>query len=116
MANCLYHRDYQTREPVEIRIYPDFIVLLNYGGPNRNFKTNNASTSTIFSRRYRNRRLGDFLKELDLTEGKATGIPIIKKSLRDNGSPQVEFETDEDKLFSSNTTHTSRLYSEKRDC
>ena len=28
------------------------------------------------SRRFRNRRLGEFLKELDLTEGRATGIPI----------------------------------------
>lgn len=28
------------------------------------------------SRRFRNRRLGEFLKALDLTEGRATGIPI----------------------------------------
>jgi ATP-dependent DNA helicase RecG len=33
IANALYHRDYQVREPVEIRIYPDSIVILNYGGP-----------------------------------------------------------------------------------
>lgn len=44
-------------------------------------------------------RLGDFLRELDLTEDKATGIPIIKKSLEDNGSTQVEFETDEDRSY-----------------
>ncbi|MDP4272674.1 MAG: hypothetical protein Q8907_00155 [Bacteroidota bacterium] len=41
----------------------------------------------IKPRRYRNRRLGDFLKELYLTEGKATGIPRIKKAMKDNGSP-----------------------------
>jgi len=27
------------------------------------------------SRRYRNRRIGEFLKELNLTEGRSTGIP-----------------------------------------
>ena len=32
------------------------------------------------SRRYRNRRLGDFLKELDLTEGRSTGVPTIQPS------------------------------------
>ncbi|MCT1526837.1 hypothetical protein M3B42_19750 [Sphingobacterium hotanense] len=37
------------------------------------------------------------MKELDLTEGKATGIPIIKKSLLDNGSPEATFETNEDR-------------------
>jgi Predicted transcriptional regulator containing an HTH domain and an uncharacterized domain shared with the mammalian protein Schlafen len=99
VANCLYHRDYQTREPVEIRVYPNFIVFLNYGGPGRNFDPNKVQTGPLFSRRYRNRRLGDFLKELDLTEGKATGIPIIKRSLINNGSPDAEFETDEDRSY-----------------
>jgi hypothetical protein len=31
----------------------------------------------VRSRRYRNRRLGEFLKELELTEGRATGIPTL---------------------------------------
>jgi hypothetical protein len=33
---------------------------------------------SLRSRRYRNRRLGEFLKELDLTEGRATGIPTVQ--------------------------------------
>ena len=43
-----------------------------------------------------NRRIGEFLKELDLTEGRFTGIPKILKVLKENGSPP-EFETDEDR-------------------
>ena len=43
---------------------------------------------SLRSRRYKNRRLGDFLKELNLTEGRATGIPTIQKKLRENGSPR----------------------------
>lgn len=44
-------------------------------------------------------RLGDFLKELDLTEGKATGVPRIKKALRENGSPEPFFNFDDDRTF-----------------
>ena len=51
------------------------------------------------SRRYRNRKLGDFLKELDLTEGKATGIPTIIKEMKQNGSPMAEFDTDDARTY-----------------
>ena len=99
IANALYHRDYQLREPVEIRVYPDSITILNYGGPDRSIKIKAFEDGLIKPRRYRNRRLGDFLKELDLTEGRATGIPIIRKALQANGSPLAFFDTDEDRSF-----------------
>ena len=51
------------------------------------------------SRRYRNRRLGEFLKELDLTEGRATGIPTIQDELRKNGSSKATIETDDDRTY-----------------
>jgi len=50
------------------------------------------------SRRYRNRRIGEFLKELELTEGRSTGIPKIMKAMVANGSPTPQFETDDDRL------------------
>ena len=99
VANALYHWDYQVREPVEIRIYPDSIIILNYGGPDRSIKMKAFEEGVIKPRRYRNRRLGDFLKELDLTEGRATGIPTIRKALLKNGSPLAFFDTDEDRSF-----------------
>ena len=49
------------------------------------------------TRMYRNRRLGEFLKELDLTEGRCTGIPTIQEGLEKNGSPRAVFETDDDR-------------------
>ena len=54
---------------------------------------------SLRSRRYRNRRLGEFLKELDLTEGRATGIPTIQKKLLENGSPKATIETDEARSY-----------------
>lgn len=43
------------------------------------------------------RRLGEFLKELDLSEGHSSGIPTIQDELKRNGSPRAEFITDEDR-------------------
>ena len=48
--------------------------------------------------RYRNRRIGEFLKELDLAEDRSTGIPKILRVMAENRSPGPEFETDEDRL------------------
>jgi ATP-dependent DNA helicase RecG len=51
----------------------------------------------IRARRYRNRRIGEYLKELNLTEGKGTGIPTIERALYLNGSKPAVYETDGDK-------------------
>ena len=99
VANALFHRDYEVFEPVEIRIYPDSIIILNYGGPDRSIRLGAFKTGRISARRYRNRRIGDFLKELNLTEGKATGIPTILHALEENGSPAPHFETDDDRSY-----------------
>lgn len=58
---------------------------------------NYAKTRDVYVAYYRNKRLGEFLKELDLTEGKSTGIPTIQEELRDNGSPKATFETDDER-------------------
>lgn len=46
-----------------------------------------------------NRRLGDYLKELQLSEGRATGIPTIQDELRKNGSEPARIETDEGRTY-----------------
>ena len=53
----------------------------------------------VSNRRYRNRRIGDFLKELHLTEGRNTGFKKIIDALEANGSPKPEFETDEERSY-----------------
>ncbi len=99
VVNAFYHRDYQQREPIEIRIYANSIIFINQGGPDRSIRLEAFNQGQVRSRRYRNRRLGEFLKELELTEGRATGIPTILKALKDNGSPEPRFYTDEDHTF-----------------
>ena len=54
---------------------------------------------TIRSRFYRNRRIGEFLKELDLAEGRNTGIGKIVRAMRENGSPDPQFYNPETRSF-----------------
>jgi ATP-dependent DNA helicase RecG len=51
--------------------------------------------SRVVSRAYLNNRIGDFLKELDLIEGKSTGLPIIRDAMAATGNPEPIFFTDE---------------------
>jgi ATP-dependent DNA helicase RecG len=51
------------------------------------------------TRRYRNGCIGEYFKELKLSEGRSTGFPTIHKVALDNNSPQVEFEVDEDRSY-----------------
>ena len=44
-------------------------------------------------------RLGDYLKELQLSEGRATGIPTIQDELRKNGSELARIDTDEGRTY-----------------
>ena len=100
VVNALYHRDYQEREPVEITIEPDNISILSYAGPDRSISWEAIQKAErLKSRCYRNRRLGDYLKELRLSEGRATGIPTIQDELRKNGSELAKIETDEDRTY-----------------
>ena len=100
VVNALYHRDYQEREPVEITIEPKKISILSYADPDRSISWDAIQKAKrLKSRRYRNRRLGDYLKELQLSEGRATGIPTIQDELSKNGSDLARIETDEDRTY-----------------
>lgn len=100
VVNALYHRDYTEREPVEITIEPTHIDILSYTGPDRSISIKAIKEAKkLKARRYRNRRLGDFLKELGLTEGRATGIPTIQKHLKLNGNAPATIETDDDRTY-----------------
>ena len=100
VVNALYHRDYQEREPVEITIEPDKISILSYAGLDRSISIDAIQKAErLKSRRYRNRRLGDYLKVLQLSEGRGTGIPTIQGELRRKGSKPAVIETNEERSY-----------------
>lgn len=99
LSNAVYHRAYDIREPIEVRVERDRIEIVSFPGPDRSVTQEGLKHYRVSNRRYRNRRIGDFLKELHLTEGRNTGFKKILDALEANGSPKPEFETDENHSY-----------------
>ena len=99
LVNAVYHRSYEEREPIEVRVLPDEILIQSFPGPDRSIPMDELRAGRPVARRYRNRRIGEFLKELELSEGRNTGIPTILRAMRENGSPPPQFETDENRTY-----------------
>lgn len=95
LSNAVYHKAYDEREPIEVRVEANMIEIISHPGPDWSVTLEGLKNFKVKSRRYRNRRIGEFLKELHLTEGRNTGFQKILTSLEKNGSPLPEFETDE---------------------
>ena len=99
LSNAVYHRAYDEREPIEVRVENDRIEIVSFPGPDRSVTIEGLKCYRVSNRRYRNRRIGDFLKELHLTEGRNTGFKKILNALETNGSPKPEFETDDARSY-----------------
>jgi ATP-dependent DNA helicase RecG len=105
LVNAIFHKSYREPEPVEIRIYVDSIQILNYPGLAKWINLERFATGKVKGRKYRNRRIGELFKEIDLSEKKGTGIPKILRELRQNGSPEPEFDMDEDRTYLNTIIH-----------
>lgn len=99
LSNAVYHKSYQIHEPITVTITPDKMEILSIPGPDRSISDENLRNRILVSKRYRNRRIGDFLKELDIAEGRNTGVPLIISAMQSNGSGLPVFETDEDRSY-----------------
>ena len=100
LVNAYYHRRYDEYQPVEVNIMPDMIEIISYGGAERSIKLDDLRAGKrVHARRYRNPRLGEFLKELHLTEGRGTGFPTIHEELKKNGSPDSIIEADDEHTY-----------------
>ncbi len=101
VVNAVYHRGYEgVPEPTKIYLYPDRMEITSYPGPvpglePRHFQRGAALPPVA----NRNRRIGEFLKELRLAEGRGTGIPKIHHKMSENGSPEPVFEFDEARSY-----------------
>ncbi len=99
LVNAVLHKNYKEDVPVEIRIYVDQIQIINFPGPDHYIDMEKFAVGKIRARRYRNPKIGEFFKEIDLSEKKSTGISKILRELKRNGSPMPEFETDADRTY-----------------
>lgn len=101
VVNAVYHRSYEyPPEPTKVYLYPDRMEIISYPGPvagieQRHFDNQERLPAVPA----RNRRIGEFLKELRLAEGRGTGIPKVLRVMRENGSPQPKFDFDETRTY-----------------
>jgi ATP-dependent DNA helicase RecG len=99
ISNAVHHKDYQIPEPITVTVTPDKLEILSFPGPDRSISDESIKVLRMVATRYRNRRIGEFLKELHLVEGRNTGIPSMLRALEDNGSAMPFFETDEERSY-----------------
>lgn len=99
LTNAVYHKAYTVNEPITIRITPNELEITSFPGMDRSITDQNIKDLKIRGRIYRNRRIGDFFKELKLTEGRNTGIPNALVALKKNRSPTPIFEMDSDRRY-----------------
>jgi ATP-dependent DNA helicase RecG len=51
LVNAVYHRSYEEREPIEVRISHDELVILSFPGPDRSIRMEDLRIGRAVSRR-----------------------------------------------------------------
>jgi ATP-dependent DNA helicase RecG len=101
LANAVLHRGYDSPpEPIKVGLYPDRMEIVSYPGPVPGLEMKHLEpTAHAPPLAQRNRRIGEFLKDLRLAELRNTGIPKIFRRMVENGSPQPTFEFDPGRTY-----------------
>jgi len=100
LVNAVYHRSYEIREPTKVYIYPERVVVTSYPGPVPGIEPCHLEPGALVPDvPARNRRVGEFLKELRMAEMRGTGLAKIRMRMRLNGSPQPTFDFDTDRTY-----------------
>ncbi len=102
LVNAIYHRGYDVDqpEPTKVYLYPGRIEVISYPGPVPGIEPRHlVPDAEIRAAPARNRRIGEFLKELGLAAGRLTGLPKVFRAMEDNGSPAPRFDFDEQRTW-----------------
>lgn len=100
IVNAAYHRSYENEsEPNKVYLYPDRMEIISYPGPVSGIRHSHLVDGRIPPVPARNRRIGEILKELRLAEMRGTGIPKIRRTMQENGSPDPLFDFDDDRSY-----------------
>ncbi|HEY2740396.1 MAG TPA: ATP-binding protein [Thermoanaerobaculia bacterium] len=101
LVNAIYHRSYEAEpEPIKIYQYLDRMEIISYPGPVPGIdKAHLLPGARIPSVAARNRRIGELLKELRLAEARGTGLTKIYRAMKQNGSPDPQFDFDEGRSY-----------------
>lgn len=116
VVNAIFHRSYQyPPEPIKVYIYPNRMTITSYPGPMPGILQKHFQQGKIPMVPLRNRRIGEFLKELRMAEARGTGIPKILHKMKENGSPPPIFEFDDHRTYFSVTLPIHPFYQTLRE-
>ena len=102
LVNAVYHRGYDVDqpEPTKVYLYPSRVEVISYPGPVPGIEPRHlAPDAHVPPVPARNRRIGEFLKELKLAEGRLSGLPKVFQAMEANGSPAPHFDFDEQRTY-----------------
>ncbi len=102
LVNAVYHRGYDVDqpEPTKVYLYPSRVEVISYPGPVPGIEHRHlVANAEVRAAPARNRRIGEFLKELGLAEGRLSGLPKVFRAMEENGSPAPRFDFDEQRTF-----------------
>ena len=102
LVNAVYHRGYDVDqpEPTKVYLFPDRIEVISYPGPVPGVEPDHLlPNAEVRAAPARNRRIGEFLKELKLAEGRLSGLPKVFQAMAANGSPVPRFVFDEQRTY-----------------
>ena len=102
LVNALYHRGYDVDqpEPTKVYLHPNRIEVISYPGPVPGIEPRHLlPNAEVRAAPARNRRIGEFLKELGLAEGRLSGLAKVFREMDANGSPVPRFDFDEQRTY-----------------
>lgn len=96
VLNALVHRDYSIHTegmPIQLQIFPDKLVVTNPGGLYGRIRLSQLGEKQADTR---NPVLATALETMKLTENRYSGIPTIRREMREAGLPMPQFENKRD--------------------
>ena len=102
LVNAVYHRGYDVDqpEPTKVYLFPGRVEVISYPGPVPGIEPHHlVPDAQVRAAPARNRRIGEFLKELGLAEGRLSGLPKVFQAMQANGSPTPRFDFDEQRTY-----------------
>ena len=87
-------RDYENGKPVQIYVSEKQINIVNYNKPLPPIRISDLNERTFFNERdTENPEIRDMFKTLGIIESFGTGIGEAKRSMQENGSPDLFYKT-----------------------
>ena len=110
LPNAILHKDYQIGEPITVRITKEYIEITSFPGIDFTISDQKVKELNLISKKYRNKRIAEFLRDMELIEAKNTGIPKVKRALLRNNSKPLEIEMDSNREYVSMKVFINEKY------